>query len=123
MDRKNKPEFSVNWETSYKRACNSSSHFERLCLEKFPKSLEIRSDGEVHYCGILSSVKNVPLGNVIQRSICDIYSECIPLYEGMYFGCVALSLVSLRENGKMTDIRCGSDEWVPSCPYEIEKLS
>ena len=120
--KKNKPSFSVKWEKAYMPATEVKQFYGGLCSGKFTSSLEIRSNGNVYYCGVLSGVNGPTVGNLRRETLSDIYKSLSSKRIEGVSGCTALAILSKNNNKNMVDPRLCTSKWVPSCPYELEDL-
>lgn len=120
--KKNKPKFSVRWEKAYTSKFVTPHFYGGLCSGENVTSLEIRSNGNVYYCGILSAVDGPVVGNLKEKTLSDIYKSLSSKRIEGVSGCTALAIFSQKNNGKLIDPRPCNLKWIPSCPYEIETL-
>lgn len=120
--KKNKPRFSVKWERAYMPASEARQFVEGLCSGKNTSSLEVRSNGNVYYCGVLSGVNGPAVGNLKKENLSDIYKSLSSKRIDGVSGCTALAILSNKNNNKITDPRPHNSNWTPSCPYELESL-
>ena len=120
--KKNKPAFSVKWEKAYIPASQAKQFYGGLCSGENTTSLEIRSNGNVYYCGILSGVDGPAVGNLKKESIADAYKSLSSKRMKGVSGCTALAILSQKNNKKIIDPRPHNSKWTPSCPYELESL-
>ena len=121
--KKNKPRFSVKWERAYMPVSQIKQFYGGLCSGKNTSSLEVRSNGNVYYCGILSGVNGSAVGNLKKESLSDVYKSLASKRIKGVSGCTALAILSKNNNKKAVDPRPHNSEWTPSCPYELETLN
>lgn len=120
--KKNKQKFSIKWEKAYVSTSQKEQFFGGLCSGKNVTSLEIRSNGNVYYCGILSSINGPMVGSLKKDSLRNIYKSLSSKRIKGVSGCTALAILSHKNNKKTFDFRPYDLEWTPSCPYELENL-
>ncbi|MDK2948882.1 MAG: hypothetical protein PWQ56_47 [Patescibacteria group bacterium] len=114
----NKPKFSITIECPYRKADNKQQE-KGFCSGQPLYSLEIRNNGNVYFCGLLSSVNGPTLGNLKNQSLFNIYGSIKNQLLNNINSCPALALK--QKNKK--DPRRTPKGWLPSCPYEVETLN
>lgn len=119
---KNKPKFSIRWEKAYSDIKDKNSSIARLCSGRLISSLEVRSNGDIYFCGILSSIKSNIIGNLRKNNLIEIYNSILIKETEGVLGCTGLALLNYRKTGNHQDPRSKSRTLIPSCPYILEKL-
>lgn len=113
---KNKPGFVIALEKPYQQN-NEKTH--KFCSKTNNTSLEIRCDGNVYFCGLLSSINGPSLGNLKNNSIIDIYKSIKPLCSKNLCDCIAFKIALKKQDDSLFK----SKKWILTCPYKIEYLN
>jgi MoaA/NifB/PqqE/SkfB family radical SAM enzyme len=119
----NNPSFSILFEAPYKSCLNIKNVNNGFCSCLNNHSLEIRNDGRVYFCGLMSAVDGPCLGNIKKESLSKIYKSLKPQCSKNFTGCIALALFYQRQGNELIDPRQKNSEWIPACPYKIEFLN
>ncbi|MFH1642070.1 MAG: radical SAM protein [Nanoarchaeota archaeon] len=117
---KNSPNFGVIWERSYEYVDKINSMSASLCQGGAGDVIDVRCDGNVYYCGLLSAVDFGCLGNVKKETLVKILNRRKECAIGIKSGCAALAYShSLK---KLIDPRPSTNEIIPVCPYDWEVM-
>jgi MoaA/NifB/PqqE/SkfB family radical SAM enzyme len=116
----NQPEFGIIWERSYEFSKIINDLPVALCSGCPSDVLDIRYDGNVYYCGLLSAVDYGCLGNVKKEKLSEIINKREKCAVKIETGCSALAYANNPK--ELIDPRSNSRGIVPVCPYDWEVL-
>jgi MoaA/NifB/PqqE/SkfB family radical SAM enzyme len=71
----NSPKFGIIWERAYEYLDRINSLPPSPCRNKLTEAIDIRCDGNVYYCGLLSAVDFSCLGNVRKETLMSILNK------------------------------------------------
>lgn len=108
----NEPKFQIIWEKSYINK-NKLSSAKILCKNFFSEAINLKCNGDVYFCGLLTSVDASKIGNVKEQSLSNIIKEAYNKTTNME-GCFAV--ISNKKENNSGDIIAG-------CPYDWEQLN
>lgn len=111
----NKPKFSIIWENAFIQKDKSSLQ-KILCNNFCGDVLNIKCNGDVYFCGLLTSQDKGKIGNVRYESLEDIIKKANTKPLNMK-GCFALKL---NESENREEVSCNV---IAGCPYNIEQLN
>lgn len=114
----NSPKFGIVWERAYEYLDRIKSLSPSPCRSKLTEVIDIRCDGNVYYCGLLSAVDFGCLGNVKKEALMTILNKKNAIK--IKSGCVALSYNHNPE--RLIDPRPSTNKIIPVCPYDWELL-
>jgi len=117
----NSPNFGIVWERSYEFADKINEVSPSLCEGNPSGVLDIRYDGNVYYCGLLSAVDYGCLGNIKKEKLSEIIKNRRKYAVGIKHGCSALAYANNHK--KLIDPRPKNKEILPVCPYDWELLN
>lgn len=112
---RNKPKFSIIWENAFIEEDKSDSQ-KILCNNFCGDVLNIKCNGDVYFCGLLTSQDKGKIGNVRYESLGDIIKKANTKVLNMK-GCFALQL---DESKNKKVVSCNA---IAGCPYNIEQLN
>lgn len=116
------PRYPIIWENAYRDVSLSTKNFS-LCSAQNITSLDISCEGDVYYCGLLTSVQKHAIGNIGSTSFLQILAK-IEENEIKKNGCSALALANNSyEAGVLLDPRKKEGTIIPACPYDWEILN
>lgn len=107
--KSNSPKFSIIWENAYKEKREINSR-KILCNAFTGEVLNIKCNGDVYFCGLLTATNNSMLGNVKKGGLKEIINNISNNTTNMN-GCFALT----------TDNK--DDYVIKGCPYDIQQLN
>lgn len=119
--KKNTPDYIVIYERSYDKKENLENN-KSLCMTGTGEVLDIRSDGNVCFCGLLIDIGQPYLGNVKTDSLSFILENRKENVINITYGCSALALSQGQDINNLTDFRESSNDIVPVCPYNWDLL-
>ncbi|WP_069997869.1 radical SAM protein [Cellulosilyticum sp. I15G10I2] len=128
-----KPSFNIIWENSFYTQSESDNYKDYKICNKLLSSINIMSNGNVHYCGLLGSVNALPLGNIRKDSLKTIIESSKFKNYKKFNGCPALAIQdkNIKKNEQLKDPRKTTNNIFQSCSYickllneyEVEKLT
>lgn len=116
----NSPEFGVIWERSYEFVEKNDDLPAPLCQGGPSDVLDIRYDGNIYYCGLLSAADYGCLGNAKKEKLSEIILKRKKCAVKIKSGCSALAYVN--DPKELIDPRPSSKNIVSVCPYDWEVL-
>ena len=116
----NKPNFGVIWERSYEDTNKIVYLSPALCQGKPSDVIDVRCDGNVYYCGLLSAVDSLSLGNIRKKTLSSVLNQRKKCASSIKLGCPALAFG--QNLHKSVDPRLSTKKIVPVCPYDWELL-
>jgi len=116
----NSPRFGVIWERAYEYLDRIDDLPLSPCRGKLNDVIDIRSDGNVYYCGLLSAVDSPALGNVKKEALTTILNRRKKCAVKIKSGCAALAYNYNPE--RLIDPRPSTNKIIPVCPYDWELL-
>jgi len=116
------PSYPIIWENAYRDASLGSDYYS-LCSAHNITSLDISCEGDVYFCGLLTSVKKHSIGNIGINDFRQIL-EKINDSAINKIGCSALALsINSYKDGMLYDTRRRDGNIIPTCPYDWEILN
>ena len=119
--KKNTPDYIVVYERSYDKKDNLENN-KSLCMTGTGEVLDIRSDGNVCFCGLLIGIGQPYLGNVKTDTLTSVLQKRKENTINITCGCSALALSQGQDINNLKDFRESSDDIVPVCPYNWDLL-
>lgn len=116
----NSPEFGIIWERAYEYLDRIDDLSSPPCRGEPNDTIDIRCDGNVYYCGLLSAVDFNSLGNVGKESLAAVLERRKERAIKIESGCAALAYNYNPE--RLIDSRSSTNEIIPVCPYDWELL-
>lgn len=116
----NKPTFGVIWERSYDYRREVKHLPSALCQGRPSDVIDVRCDGDVFYCGLLSATNSLSLGNVKKDTLAHILKMRTKCSSPIKVGCSALAFNG--NSHKPKDPRMSTKTIIPVCPYDWELL-
>lgn len=116
----NSPSFGIIWERSYEYIEKVKDLPSALCQGKSNDVIDIRYDGNVYYCGLLSAVDYGCLGNARKDSLLKIIKRRHDCAVQIESGCAALAYAN--DPKRLIDPRSYNPKIVPVCPYDWEVI-
>lgn len=116
----NAPKFGIIWERAYEYVNKIDNLSPSPCRGKPTDVIDIRCDGNVYYCGLLSAVDFGCLGNVKKESLITILNRRKKCAIKIKSGCAALAYDYDPE--RLIDPRPSTNKIIPVCPYDWELL-
>lgn len=117
----NSPKFGIIWERAYEYLDRIDDLPLSPCRGKPSDVIDIRCDGNVYYCGLLSAVDFDSLGNVKKETLTVILNRRKKYAIKIKSGCAALAYDYNPE--RLIDPRPSTNKITPVCPYDWELLS
>lgn len=116
----NSPNFGIIWERAYEYLNKINNLSSSLCQGKPSDVIDVRCDGNVYYCGLLSGVNFGCLGNIKKETLEEVLNRRKKRAIGIESGCAALAY-SVNPK-RLKDPRSSTDKIIPVCPYDWELL-
>jgi MoaA/NifB/PqqE/SkfB family radical SAM enzyme len=122
-------EFDIVWEKCYDKKLSNDEYFFCLCDGKHKESIDIRCDGNVYFCGLLSSLDNSPvIGNLKKENLQSIMNKLNEYALENKRGCAALALntkknIHYSHGEYLFDPRNNEKDIYPVCPYDWSFLN
>jgi MoaA/NifB/PqqE/SkfB family radical SAM enzyme len=116
----NSPKFGIIWERAYEYLNKIDDLPLSPCRGRSNDVIDIRCDGNVYYCGLLSAVDFASLGNVKKEGLTTILNKRKRCVVKIKSGCAALAYEYSPE--RLIDPRPSTNKIVPVCPYDWELL-
>ena len=116
----NTPKFGIIWERAYEYVNKVDNLSLSPCRGKPTDVVDIRCDGNVYYCGLLSAVDFGCLGNVKKETLTTILNRRKKYAIKIKLGCAALAYDYNPK--RLVDPRLSTNKIIPACPYDWELL-
>lgn len=116
----NSPKFGIIWERAYEYFDKTNNLSPSPCQGKQSDVIDIRCDGNVYYCGLLSAIDFGCLGNVRKEALMTILNKRKKCAIKVKSGCAALAYNHNPE--RLIDPRVSINKIIPVCPYDWELL-
>lgn len=116
----NSPKFGIIWERAYEYLNKIDNLPPSPCRGKSIDVIDIRCDGNVYYCGLLSAVDFGCLGNVKKETLMTTLHRRKKCAIKVKSGCAALAYDYNPE--RLIDPRPSTNKIIPVCPYDWELL-
>jgi MoaA/NifB/PqqE/SkfB family radical SAM enzyme len=114
------PNFGIIWERAYEYLDKIDNLPLSPCRGRSSNAIDIRCDGNVYYCGLLSAVDFGCLGDAKKETLMAILNKRKKYAIKVKSGCAALAYDYSPE--RLIDPRSSINEIIPVCPYDWELL-
>lgn len=116
--KKNKPNFTIKWQISYKRLFDTSRKIIWDCEPEADEKFFLRCDGSVYSCPLLSSSEK-SIGNVKNEALIDVLKKRKDYSFSGRNGCPGMTY-HVYGDPNLNDPRKESLSIAPACPREVE---